>query len=118
MTTTDKYKNLEVAVRQLEESIGEDDVAVTPYFEEEFEGLCQFLDVARDQIVLSSSALPLVRARASLLARRPTKLPGAGNVEHPSVNFSHLYRYLGLEKQLGQDIVLQERFHTALLSKL
>jgi midasin len=105
-------------VRQLEESIDEDDVAVTPYFEDNFEGLCQFLDVAHGQVSLTPTAPPLVRARASLLARRPTKLMGAGDTEHPSADFVRLYRYLGLEKQLGQDIVLQERFHNVLLAKL
>jgi midasin len=105
-------------VRQLEESIDEDDVAVTPYFEDNFEGLCQFLDVARDQASLTPTTPPLVRARASLLARRPTKLMGAGDTENPSADFVRLYRYLGLEKQLGQDIILQERFHNALLAKL
>jgi midasin len=65
-----------------------------------------------------SAALRLVRAKASLLARRPTKLPNVGEVQHPSDKLSRLYLYIGLEKQVGQDIVLQGRFHTAMLSKL
>ncbi|KAF2686266.1 midasin [Lentithecium fluviatile CBS 122367] len=110
--------NLEVAVRELEESIGEDDVAVTPYFEEEFEGLCQFLDVATNHASTTSTTLSLVRAKSSLLARRPTKLPSVSERQHCSSNTSRLYRYLGLEKQAGQDVVLQQRFHAAMLSKL
>ncbi|KAF2634774.1 midasin [Massarina eburnea CBS 473.64] len=108
--------NLGVAVSELEQSIGEDDVAITPYFEEEFEGLCQFLDVA-ESLVSTSNVVSLVRAKSSLLARRSTKCPAIEDGKDAG-HFVRLYRYLGHDKPSKQEIVLKGCFHTAMLSKL
>lgn len=118
-------KNLEIAVRELEESIGEEDVAVTPYFEDVFEGLCQFLDVAEERIPRNdpryaspSSELPTIRAKASLLARRPTKAIAVRDGDLKSSLFVRLHRHLGQERPSGRELILKGRFHIAALSKL
>lgn len=117
---------LDNAVRELEEGIGEDDATITPYFEEEFEGLCQFLDVAVRQDGVrylpdnASPALLSARSKAALFARRPTKLAtlGTGKAHSPSDIFAKVYRHIGLVKPSADSIALQGRFHIAMLSKL
>ncbi|XPT03346.1 AAA ATPase midasin [Ascochyta lentis] len=113
---------LENAVRELEEGIGEDDATITPYFEEEFEGLCQFLDVAigANAYVHPSSALLSARAKAALFARRPTKITtiDVGKADRFTDNFAKVYRHIGLVKERADPMALQSRFHIAMLSKL
>lgn len=117
---------LETAVCELEAGIGEDDAIITPYFEEEFEGLCQFLDVAIRQDGVqylpdnASSALLSARAKAALFARRPTRLAGlvVGKASNATDAFAKVFRYIGLVKEPSNPMVLQSRFHTAVLSKL
>jgi midasin len=117
---------LDNAVQELESGIGEDDSAVTPYFEGEFEGLCQFLDVAVRQDgarYLPDNAAPTLlsaRAKASLFARRPTKLANfaVGRTQSPTGIFAKVFRHVGLVKEPSDPIVLQSRFHIAMLAKL
>lgn len=120
---------LEIAVRELESSVGEDDLIVTPYFEEVFEGLCQYLDIANNHIaksdrpyIASSSAVPTVRAKSSLLARRPTKIAKLANepIDQADAwgNLDRLSRYIGLHKQSNQHAAIDGRVHTALLQQL
>ncbi|KZM18978.1 ATPase [Ascochyta rabiei] len=113
---------LDNAVRELEEGIGEDDATITPYFEEEFEGLCQFLDVAGSTNVyaLPSSALVSARAKVALFARRPTKTAtiDVGKADRSTDNFAKVYRHVGLVKERADPMALQSRFHIAMLSKL
>ena len=112
-------------MRELEDSIGEEDSAITPYFENEFEGLCQFLDVAKSHIPPSDphfvpppAVVPLVRARSSLLAQRSTKAPYLEKSDSASDCFTKLYRHAALEKPSGPEMVLRGRFHITLLMKL
>lgn len=112
-------------VQELEQSIGEDDVVITPYFEEVFEGLCQFLDVAYNdessqRYATPTAAVVATRARSSLLARRPTKLTNVapGKSTTPTDHFAKSFRHLGLTRQVPNAIVLQGQFHTAVLEKL
>ncbi|CBX97255.1 hypothetical protein IAQ61_007332 [Plenodomus lingam] len=115
----------EGAVQELEQSVGEDDVVITPYFEEEFEGLCQFLDVAfsedAQQLYTSpASATIMTRAKSALLARRATKLTtiAVGRSTRPVDHFAKLSRYLGLTRPAAKALVLERQFHTAILGKL
>ncbi|KAF1972308.1 midasin [Bimuria novae-zelandiae CBS 107.79] len=120
---------LENAVTELEGSIGEDDATVTPYFEEVFEGLCQHLDIAQSHIpeqdhsyIAPSAAVPMVRAKSSLLARRPSKMSKLSDEpmeQHGAWgNMDRLARYIGLHKQAGQQVAIERRLHTAMLAKL
>jgi midasin len=115
------------AVAELEQSITEHDVVTTPYFELEFEGLCQFIDVAFSDLPATqqlyqnpSPAVIGTRARSALLARRPTKLTAivAGRTHLPTGHFAKLYRHLGLTHQPAHAMVLQGQFHVSMLSKL
>ncbi|KAJ4356534.1 AAA ATPase midasin [Didymosphaeria variabile] len=120
---------LEIAVRELEGSVGEDDVTVTPYFEDVFEGLNQYLDIAQSPIPTSdrryiapTADVPVVRAKSSLLARRPTKLAKLADEPMEQVgawgNMDRLARYIGLHKQASQLVAIEGRVHTAMLSRL
>ena len=117
---------LDTAVRELEEGIGEDDATITPYFEEEFEGLCQFLDVTVRQNGVryvfdnASPALVSARSKAALFARRPTKLftVAVGKAHSPADIFAKVYRHIGLVKKPADSMALQSRFHIAMLAKL
>ncbi|RAR03021.1 midasin [Stemphylium lycopersici] len=116
---------LSAAIQELEQGIGEDNMLITPYFEEEFEGLCQFLDVAfrsdsTKQYTSPPAAVVAARARSALFARRPTKLSNVviGKSQNVPEHFAKSYRYLGLERQSANAIVLQGRFHTSVLGKL
>ncbi|KAF2714594.1 midasin [Pleomassaria siparia CBS 279.74] len=117
--------NLENAVLELEERIGEEAIAVTPYFEAEFEGICQFLDLNRTHPMHQAryhvdipNTLVLVRAKSSLLARRPTKLAPGETTHKPSEMFQNLSLFVGTEREVGREMVLKERFHIALLEKM
>lgn len=120
---------LENAVAELEASIGEDDTAVTPYFEDIFEGLSQHLDIARNNVPgnegrynAPSPALSAVRAKSSLLARRPTKLATFAyqSLEQESARRSvdRLTRHIGLHKQSGPQVAIEGSLHTVILEKL
>lgn len=118
---------LTAAVTELEHGISEYDVISTPYFESEFEGLCQFLDVAFNDHPATqplyrnpSPSVVATRAKVSLLARRPTKLANiAVGRTHPiSSQLAKLYRYLGLTRQDAHAMALQGQFHVSMLSKL
>jgi midasin len=116
---------LGAAVNELEQSIGEDNMVITPYFEEEFEGLCQFLDVAFNEEALQrytspTAAVVAARAKSALFARRPTKLStvAVGQSHTATEHFAKSYRHLGLTRPVSNVMVLQGRFHTAVLSKL
>ncbi|KAH9866544.1 hypothetical protein J1614_008234 [Plenodomus biglobosus] len=115
----------DAAVQELEQSIDEDDVVITPYFEEEFEGLCQFLDIAFsedvEQLYTSpTSATITTRAKSALLARRATKITtvAAGKSTIPADHFAKLSRHLGLTRPVATALVLQGQFHTTVLGKL
>ncbi|KAF2274496.1 midasin [Westerdykella ornata] len=113
--------SLESAVCELEGSIDHEDVAVTPYFEAEFEGLCQFSDVLQSVPTQGqdvSEVLRLIQAKSSLLARRPTKSLALNAYREPYDSFEHLYRFSGLGGSSGGDMTLQGRFHTAILEKI
>jgi midasin len=112
---------LSAAIYDLEQNIGEDNMLITPYFEDEFEGLCQFLDIARDEIDTSRQpAIAATRAKSALFARRATKLVDIafGRSHHGSEHFTRLYRHLGLTRKSANAMVLQGRFHTAMFAKL
>ena len=118
---------LDNSVRELEEGISNDDSTITPYFEQEFEGLCQFLDIAISSASHGqynsfdlSPALVSARAKAALFARRPTKLNtvAIGKGKIPTDIFAKAYRYAGLVKEQPDSMALQARFHTAMLAKL
>ncbi|KAH6625785.1 hypothetical protein C7974DRAFT_396719 [Boeremia exigua] len=117
---------LDSAVRELEESVGQDDATIAPYFEEEFEGLCQFLDVAVRQDGVqylpdnASSTLLTTRSKAALFARRPTKLTylTVGRAQSATDIFAKVYRHIGLVKEPADSMALQSRFHIAVFAKL
>ncbi|KAH7558816.1 hypothetical protein BM1_04953 [Bipolaris maydis] len=116
---------LNAAIQELEQGIGEDSMLITPYFEEEFEGLCQFLDVACQdesamQDVLPTAVVIATRAKSSLFARRPTKFSHeiSGNSQAASEQFAKSYRYLGLTRQTANALVIHDRFHTSVIGKL
>jgi midasin len=114
--------NLSSAARELESQIVEEDAERTPYFEGEFEGLCQFLDVLRSNKSFSKElvrgATDLVRARSLLLARRPTRSFNSESSNAPSEVLARLYTFAGLGRPSGQEMVLQGRFHIATLQKM
>ncbi|KAF2794635.1 midasin [Melanomma pulvis-pyrius CBS 109.77] len=117
--------NLANAVQELEERIGEEDTSISPYFEDEFEGLCQFLDLTQSHSMHAPkyhteipNALRIVRAKSSLLARRSTKSAATEITYKPSQFFASLYLFLGTERETGREMVLKERFHIALLGKM
>lgn len=111
-------------MRELEESIDEDDVAVNPYFVDVFEGLCQYLDITQNRSPkperphASPDSVPDIRAKSYLLSRRPTRLPVAGAITDPWGMLDRLSRYLGWHAQSGQEIALRGSFHAVVLSKL
>ncbi|KAF2027995.1 midasin [Setomelanomma holmii] len=118
---------LGAAVEHLEQTITEYSTTSTPYFEQEFEGLCQFLDVAfndhevnRQFYLKPPPAVVAARAKSSLLARRPTKLRSVdiGRSHQPPDHFAKLYRYLGLTHQPVNPMALLGQFHVSMLSKL
>jgi len=118
---------LGAAVGELEQSITEHDTTTAPYFEAEFEGLCQFLDTAfsahqgTQQLYLApSSAVVSTRAQSALLARRPTKFRTvvAGQSHEATDHFAKLHRHLGLSHQVANAMALQGQFHVSMLSKL
>ncbi|KAF1834922.1 hypothetical protein BDW02DRAFT_568614 [Decorospora gaudefroyi] len=116
---------LETAIQELEYGISEENPVTTPYFEEEFDGLCQFLDIAINDASMQrytshTPAVVAARARSALFARRPTKLPtvAIGRSRYVSEHFAKLYRHLGLTRQAANPMVLQGRFHISVLSKL
>jgi midasin len=118
---------LDAAVNDLEQSTNEYDTIVTPYFEAEFEGLCQFLDVAfndhevtRQLYLNPSPAVVATRVKSALLARRPTKLTAVpvGRPYDTSSHFAKLYRHVGLTHQPADAMALEGRFHVSMLEKL
>lgn len=119
--------SLDSAILELEQSIGEDDNVITPYFEAEFEGLCQFLDVAwndhprtKQIYITPSPTIVATRAKSTLLARRPTKVGPltTGKVYEPTETFAKLHHHLGLTHPSGHAVALQRDFHPLLLAKL
>jgi midasin len=113
------------AVQELEERIGEEDTSITPYFEAEFEGLCQFLDLTQSHRSHHlryhndiPQALRVTRAKSSLFARRPTRSAVTEITYKPSQLFTSLSHFVGTEKEVGCEMVLKERFHVALLDKM
>ncbi|KAF2653215.1 midasin [Lophiostoma macrostomum CBS 122681] len=111
--------NLETAVRELEERINVEDAEVTPYFEDEFEGLCQHLDVSQKDVTPDKmSIIRTVRARSSLLARRPTKTMIRHRAAALSDSLQDLYCFLGLEMQSSRELAISDRFHISMLDKI
>ncbi|KAF2736187.1 midasin [Polyplosphaeria fusca] len=105
------------AVLDMEQRIDQDQSFPIPYFLEEFEGLCQYFDLYRSCNV---GSLPASRtlAKATLLARRPTKSMPIDNISNAAQTFLDLAQLLGLDKNAAREMVLQGRFDTALLKKL
>ncbi|KAL6704852.1 AAA ATPase midasin [Coniothyrium glycines] len=111
-------------VQELEQGISEDDTVIVPYFEEEFEGLCQFLDVVtpdqhQENSQLLASPIKATRARSAVFARRPTKLAtiSQGTLT-PADNFARASRYLGLAHHSGNALAMQGLFHISVFNKL
>ncbi len=121
---TELLLSLGSAVDEFEKSVGQPTSATNPYFEEEFEGFCQFLDIAaidsKMKHSIDSDAMVAVRARSVLLARRPTKLKAIDSdfKADSSALFSKLTRYLGLTSRLETLCVAQNLYHTGLVAKL
>jgi midasin len=124
---TELITGLGAAINDLEQSTTEYDTVVTPYFEAEFEGLCQFLDVAFSDVQVTrplyenpSPAVVATRVKSALLARRPTKLVSVavGKSPNNSNHFAKLYRQLGLTHQPADSMALEGRFHISMLQKL
>lgn len=113
------YQSLESGVHSLEQRTSEGNLHATHYFEDEFEGICQFIDVLSkyDDSALQKNII-LLRAKSSLLAKRPTKsaMSRAGGIAAKTV--FHLFNYLGLEKVNGKAIALGKTFHTSMLRKM
>ncbi|KAF2258858.1 midasin [Lojkania enalia] len=113
---------LESAVHDLEAQIDKEDTAETPYFENVFEGLCQFSDVfqsySNGKSTDLSDAVRMVRAKSALFARRPTKSFTTEITNAPPQFLSSLYRFIGIESHSGQEIALRGTFHVATLEKL
>ncbi|KAL5115386.1 AAA ATPase midasin [Pleosporales sp. CAS-2024a] len=118
---------LSVAMDELEHDTIEYDLVFTPYFRTEFEGLCQFLDVAYNNhpatSLLYHHSAPIIasiRAKSALLAGRPTGLTavGIGSSHQSAEHFARLYRYLDLAHQPPDAMALQGSFHVAMISKL
>lgn len=65
-----------------------------------------------------SDAVRMAHAKASLLARRPTKSFSAAANTTPAHAFESLYRFVGLGEHSGREMVLQGRFHVATLGKM
>lgn len=117
-------KALNSAVEELEGHVADDDISKTPYFEEEFEGLCQFLDIVIEEpyansMVPTTSVALGTRARSSLFARRPTKLQVlSSDNQSPSNMFARASRHFGQSRASSNSMVLQGRFHISVLDKL
>ncbi|PSN73965.1 midasin [Corynespora cassiicola Philippines] len=107
---------LDVAVSELEGNIDEDATVITPYFEEEFEGLCQLLEVA--PATPNKDNITVMRAKTSLFARRPTKLSDNAPANTPTGLTSALTRYVGRDQHPAREMALRGRFHIALLEKI
>ncbi|KAL6150206.1 AAA ATPase midasin [Exserohilum turcicum] len=122
---TELITALSAAMQELEQGIGEDNLVITPYFEDEFEGLCQFLDVvsldgSTAQDALPTAAVLSTRAKSSLFARRPTKFSHTihGKSQDAAEQFAKIYRHLGLTRQSANAMILHSRFHISVLGKL
>ncbi|KAF2001573.1 midasin [Amniculicola lignicola CBS 123094] len=117
--------SLQSAVQELEDSIAEEDVAINPYFEDEFEGLCQFIDVLEglpNGTTLATSDLTdmvnVLRAKAALFARRPTRSFATDTTHSPAQVYASLSRFVGISSASGHEMVLRGRFHVSVLDKL
>ncbi|OCL14238.1 midasin [Glonium stellatum] len=111
--------SLESGVRGLEQRISLGDPQATPYFEDEFEGICQFIDVqSRCDNSDPQAGIAMLRAKSSLLAKRPTKSSMSRHSAVAAKTFFHLFNYLGLEKASGKAVALGKTFHTSMLQKM
>jgi midasin len=108
--------NLQTSVQDLEQGLVEEDDALSPFFQNQFEGLCQFIDLQdSDDPTLSIKNL---RAFSSVFARRPTRDLAVHDGSTGSQVFARLYRYLGIGQGLTAQPALSGRFHSLLLQKL
>ncbi|KAF2198877.1 P-loop containing nucleoside triphosphate hydrolase protein [Delitschia confertaspora ATCC 74209] len=105
---------LESSVKELEEGIAEEDVNTAPYFQDEFESLCQFVDL--EDCTNNSRPVKILRALSAVLARRPTRELAVEGDSTTSGVFSRLQHYLGIES--GGQVALSGQFHSSLLHKL
>ncbi|KAF2187283.1 midasin [Zopfia rhizophila CBS 207.26] len=113
----DLISTLESAVQELEDTITEEAISVALFFEDEFEGLCQYLDILEVN-TNSPDVIRILRSKSTLLARRPTRRITAGGGHAPSQFFSQLYRFVGLDKNPERVIALEGRLHIAILNKM
>ncbi|KAF2804010.1 midasin [Mytilinidion resinicola] len=110
--------SLENGVHELEQKVVEDDYQITPYFEQAFEGICQFLDlVSSDNSGLSYQSRAS-RSKASLLARRSTKSAMSPTGNTPCLLFLDLCNYLRARDSGNKDIALSNQFQAVALDKL
>ena len=113
-TSLTSAKNLKGAIRELEQQISED-AARGSFFEDQFEGLCQFVDLESD---CSPNQVQCgLRLKSELLARRRTKLAAAGSGSKASAIFHRLHMYVGGD-HTARAIALGNRLHSGLLHKL
>ncbi|KAF2497757.1 P-loop containing nucleoside triphosphate hydrolase protein [Lophium mytilinum] len=110
--------SLESGVHDLEQKVVKDDYQITPYFEQVFEGVCQFLDLLSSDNSGLDYQSRASRSMASLLARRPTKSAMTSTGGNPPLRFFHLCSYLGIRTPGGKDIALSNQFQAAALDKL
>ncbi|KAF2015300.1 P-loop containing nucleoside triphosphate hydrolase protein [Aaosphaeria arxii CBS 175.79] len=114
--------NLEDFLQGIESSVGEDSAIITPYFENVFEGLCQYVDLRRSYVLAAeqniTDKVSIVRAKASLLARRSTQSFVVKHIDSPSEHLASLHHFTGHGKESAREMALQSRVHIATFQKL
>ncbi|KAK8152780.1 hypothetical protein BC567DRAFT_187327 [Phyllosticta citribraziliensis] len=96
--------DLETAIDELEKNVPEGREPIRPFFEDAFEGLCQYADLVDAQ---NDGTMAL----ATLLARRPTR--AASNDVNEVLN-GRLSQYLGGNSDAGP-IAVRQSYHVHLL---
>ncbi|KAK8172473.1 LOW QUALITY PROTEIN: hypothetical protein BKA80DRAFT_318585 [Phyllosticta citrichinensis] len=97
----DLVADLEMAIDELEKNVPEGREPIRPFFEDAFEGLCQYADLVDAQ---SDGTMAL----ATLLARRPTRAASSNDVN------GKLSQYLGGNSDTGP-ISVRQSYHVNLL---
>jgi len=109
-------QNLTHSLHELEESLIDEDVVMAPFFQGEFEGLCQFSGF--ESATEASNSVKILRSFSALLARRPTKDLAIEGEPARSRDLSRLYQYIGMGREAGSQLALNGRFHVSVLQKL
>lgn len=117
--TEELMTSLESGIHELEQKIAEETSPVLPYFEEDFEGICQFIDILPPQEGASLHRdILLLREKSTLLSRRPTKTVMSKSGSLASGTFFQLFHYVGMGKAGGQEIAINGRFQSSILRKM